>query len=340
MHFTHEPAVRALYLIQSFNSKRAYLAVEFFFIIAGFFLFCTYKNKEQSWIRFVLRKFIRLWPALVCFSVASTVLHFFHLYWFNSGLDSHLLNMMFLQGMGLAPKHCDFNWFISVYFWVIIFYFYILKNFQSKYANLIIALCIYFSLVGNLNCSNFTLSTIDTYKIFFNAGLLRGLSGIGIGYFTGMFYYKVKNHIDNNKSTGKKGLSSFKIFILASIAEFGCFYFLIKNLLFKNTEKNALIFIAVFLLLFLMFLFKKGAISKAFENKYLAFFGKYSYSIYVMQAITFCILQHTLWKVPYFITHIYSLIFITLFAAVLFGIITYHAAEKHLMNWLKRQFSV
>lgn len=77
MHFTHEPAVRALYLIQSFNSKRAYLVVEFFFIIAGFFLFCTYKNKEQSWIRFVLRKFIRLWPALVCFSIASMVLHFF-----------------------------------------------------------------------------------------------------------------------------------------------------------------------------------------------------------------------------------------------------------------------
>ncbi len=322
MHFTHEPAVKALYLIQSFNNEKLYLIVEFFFIIAGFFLFHTFKNKEQGWTDFVKKKILRLWPALACFGVVSIILRCFGMECTYIGLDIQIINMMFLQGIGVTPGHYGFNWFVSAYFWAIIFYFYILKNFNTKYANLIIALCVYFSLVGNLNHSDFTLAKIDTYNTFLSAGLLRAITGIGIGYFVGIFYDKIKERFC------KEGHNSLKTFVLCSMTEILCSFFLIKNLLLKHTEKNALIFIVAFLILFFMFLLKKGVISKILDNKYLAFFGKYSYSIYVMQAASFCLLRFSLWKMPYFIVHTNILTGATLAFATILGILTYHLIEK------------
>jgi len=337
MHFTHHKAVESLYLIQGHNDSGVRFIVEFFFIIAGFFLFYTFKNKKQTWIQFVKKKIARLWPSLAFYSLIIIILLVFFGIQppFNAGLDVQIFNIMFLQNIGLTPDAYGYNWFISSYFWTIIFYFYILKNFDIKYANLIIALCVYFSLVVNLNCSNFTLYGIETtYYNFFNAGLLRALTGIGIGYFIGIFYSKAKNYIT------AKSFDNLKTFIILTIIEVFCSFYLIKYLLFEVNYKNALIFLIMFSILFFTVLIKKGAISKILDNKYFAFLGRYSYSIYVMQGITFLLLESTLWKTPYFIIHTKLTSFITLITAVILGILAYHIAEKPLSAYLKKKFNV
>lgn len=331
MHFTYYAFVKNLYPIQRYNNSSVYLIVEFFFIIAGFFLFQTFKNKEQTWCDFTKRKIIRLWPVLAFSIIISIILYYLKLYPANSGLDVQFLNMLFLESIGVAPKYYGYNWYISAYFWVTIFYFYILKVFKNEHANLIIALCIYFSLVGNLNHSNFRLNEIfTTYGFFFNAALLRALTGIGLGYFTGIFYDKIKNYINS------RNFDNTKTFIISSMAEFACCLFLIKYMLLKHNTKNALIFIIVFLILFLLFLFKKGIISKLLDGGLLASFGKYAYSIYVMQSISFHLTRSLMWKVPFLIIHSNIALFIALIVATILGILAYHFVEKPVSNYLKK----
>lgn len=45
------------------NCSDAWIIVEFFFIMAGFFLYKSYlKNKNQTFVEFAIKKIIRLWP--------------------------------------------------------------------------------------------------------------------------------------------------------------------------------------------------------------------------------------------------------------------------------------
>lgn len=308
----------------------ARLIVDCFFIIAGFFLFQTILKNKTNMVQYVINRIARLWPVLAFSFLISVVFFKFKLY-------TAIINSLFLQCIGVTLLYKGINWYISPFFWVSIFYFYILKNFDKKYVHLIIAFCIYFGLMCNINYFDGGVGR-ETIKLFINTGVMRALSGIGIGYFIGLFYETVRDKIaqveisqqvrDNVKEFFNKTIKEKCSFLIVSALEIYCFVFLINNFLFhKISYKNHLIFLIMFSVLFFCFLIKKGLLSKLLDNKYFAFCGKYAYSIYVMQQIAFNILKKTLWKNTEFVDNVPLCLAISVILPVIIGVLTYYLVE-------------
>ena len=294
--------------------KQAYFIVPCFFIIGGFFLHQTFmKNTQLTFEQFTIKKIARLWPVLA-FSILLTCIIT------HSDYYTHFINLFFLQNIGLSTKYAGINWYISPFFWTSIFYFYLLRNFHSKYVNLIIAIIIYFSLTINISYLHGSFGR-QTVLYIFNLALLQALAAMGIGYFIGMFYNRTRDFI----SEKFKGILSF---IVMSAIEIYCFVFLIYHFVCHQLDySNKLVFVIIFSILFYAFLIKKGLLSKLLDNKYLAFGGKYAYSIYVMQQVTFYLLQMTLWKSAHFVSNIPLCIAVSVAFSVAIGIITYYLVE-------------
>ena len=98
--------------------SNAFLVVEMFFIISGFFLYKTYKN-HKDFVAFVKSKITRLWPGLFISTISLILLG-----WtspiFQTNKYSELLNLLFCQTNGLSLD-CHFvNWYISSLFWCLL----------------------------------------------------------------------------------------------------------------------------------------------------------------------------------------------------------------------------
>ena len=294
-----------------------------FMIMAGFFLFKEFnEKKERTWTDFALNKISRLWPVLAFSVLAALILHIFYATQFSFG--SEVFSLLFLKCTGVTLDYTGINWFISPYFWVMLFYFYVLKHFKFDKANFIIALVIYFSTVASVNYFHGRFDR-ETFALFFSGGMLYCLAGIGLGYFIGLFYEKVKNCSEIFKTAAQK----FIKFVIVSVIELCSFSFIIYHFFFKPLNNdNKIIYMIILSVLFFCFLIKQGLLSKIFNNNISEFLGKYSYSIYVMQQVAFDIMGITLWKHTDFLAN-YPVISIalSLLIAVLTGIFTYHLVE-------------
>lgn len=294
-----------------------------FMIMAGFFLFKEFNEKpERSWTDFALNKISRLWPVLAFSVLAALILHIFYATQFSFG--SEVFSLLFLKCTGVTLDYTGINWFISPYFWVMLFYFYVLKHFKFDKANFIIALVIYFSTVASVNYFHGRFDR-ETFALFFSGGMLYCLAGIGLGYFIGLFYEKVKNCSEIFKTAAQK----FIKFVIVSVIELCSFSFIIYHFFFKPLNNdNKIIYMIILSVLFFCFLIKQGLLSKIFNNNISEFLGKYSYSIYVMQQVAFDIMGITLWKHTDFLAN-YPVISIalSLLIAILTGIFTYHLVE-------------
>ncbi|MBQ6516028.1 acyltransferase [bacterium] len=311
-------------------SRDTYHIIACFFIISGFFLYQTFINKKElSWFDFLKSKIARLWPVLA-FSIVITII-FFGINIFNA-----VINIMFLQCIGISFMYKGINWFISPLFWGLLFYFYILKVFSQKHANLIIAICTYFSFVGLINNFNGDFSR-ETFNCFFSGGMLIALANIGLGYFTGVFYGKIKDSADVCTSKIKRIFD----FLFINTIEILCFGFLIYNFIFHKIDyQNKFIFVLVFTVMFLLFLKSKGILSALFNSKWISYCGRYAYSIFVMQQIGFNILKNTLWKIPTFVSNAPLCISVSIAVTIIIGIVTYYAVELPAGKYLKKKFGI
>lgn len=308
-------------------TARGYVAVEMFFIIAGFFLFFSAK-KNIDFKEFALNKFVRLWcvPAFAIFCI--WILSLFH--WTPYHKYANILHLFLLKNTGMTLCLADNGsaWFISVLFWVSLFYFYLIKNFERKYVNLTIALITFFSFVLLVNGNSGAF--YNHYKMlnnFFNVGMLRGLAEMGIGYFIALFY-------ENYKPAGESKIT----FVLVSALEIYLFGFIINNLLFRNIKfANDMIFVIFMSALFILFLLRKGILSKLTDNKLFYKLGTYTFSMYVMQEVVFRILFKNYCQCSSFITA-YPMLALVLYIAItcLFGIATYYIIEKPAIALFKK----
>ena len=129
-------------LYESFaqKSSNAERLVEAFLIIAGFFMFFSINTKKQTIGQFFIDKFVRLWPVFALATILCVIIGKFDGYY-------AFINLSMLYSIGFTPKVMGITWFIPPFFWAMIFYFYIIKNFNSKHLNFIIILMVYFCFV-------------------------------------------------------------------------------------------------------------------------------------------------------------------------------------------------
>lgn len=91
--------------------KYGYMGVELFFIISGFVIAMTLES-SRSVIDFVIRRFARIWPALI----VSAILTFFLLNWSDAPFALHRRQFWpnFLPSLTLTPPSLWSGWFPKV----------------------------------------------------------------------------------------------------------------------------------------------------------------------------------------------------------------------------------
>ena len=326
------------YLPLEFLSRSAYILVEFFFILAGFFLyFDIQKYKDIS--SYVKKRFLRLWfvPAFVVLLsiISAPFMKYIIVNYVNS-----LLNILFLNNIGLTNSVSNYvhTWYICVLFWVSLLYFCLFKLFDYKRVLFFVAIMVYLSYVAIFQALKGSFGSHETVLYgLLTSGMLRGIAGLGIGLMMGMIYerYMCLHKVNNNKTT------SIFYPIIFSIAEIVILFVLGNLLVFKIWKiNNDFIFIPLFVALIWLFLLKKGMISKLLENKISDFLGKFSYSIFVMQGYLI-ILFYTMFETK-FAQLIPEQRLLTLSIGYIFavfgGILVYYLIEKPSSNWCKNKF--
>ncbi|MBQ8847544.1 MAG: acyltransferase [Candidatus Gastranaerophilales bacterium] len=319
-------------IYQNFNNfiRFSWLPVDFFFIIAGFFMFLK-TDFSVNFISFAKNKFIRLMPTVLGVLGIIFILSLFikPLNWIH---HENLFTILNLQNVGLTTKNGNIppSWFVSTLFWVMCFYFYLYKCVKREYFNLITASMVFicYSIFLHVPSS----WNIANYFYFINMGVVRGLAGIGAGYFLCILYQNYKEKIKNAKLTLPKTLliTGIELYVFINL-----FYYLC----FSDTKyKNMLFFILLFIILFILFICKKGFFSKLLENNFSVLLGKYTYSIFLIHYLI-----KDLWKIyivkgyeTFCLTHpiinIVALFIVTLFA----GVLTYHIIEKPAATYFKK----
>lgn len=221
-----------IYRVLRDHSKDAQWAVEFFFLISGYFLYCSKRNNDHSILKHIEIRIIRLWPIML-FAVLVSVI-FFRMNWHRAFFDG-----VFLQNIGLSPEYAGINWYISVLFWSDIFYYSILKNIDSKKSYLIIAVLVYFAYMV---CVTKGFGRDNVYGVI-NLGFMRGIAGVGLGILTayGIDCWEEQHRV---KTIAKEAVHSWHHFLgqcVITIAELICIVYLMKCYLFHNSYSVMLI---------------------------------------------------------------------------------------------------
>lgn len=304
------------------------LGVDFFFIIAGFFLYFSL-CKTNNLLDFIIHKIKRLWPVLAFSTIVAACLAP------NVHVSQVILNLLFLQNIPLS-KYPHFNtaaWFVSSLFWVSIFYAGIVNSFSKKISNYLIGVITF--VFFNLYFSGIAEGRVeDVIFPFLTSGMIRGVGGIGLGYLLGVFYINIKDKVTDYISKYNK---FFVIF--STIFEVTLFIFIILALLFSKLYiVNSFVLIVAFVLFFLLLLFNIGYFSRLLSNDFSVICGRYSYSIYLMQVSYNICARKTLWLNAQFINeHIISFIILNILLYILLGIIVYYCIELPSYKYLKKR---
>ena len=249
----------------------------------------------------------------------------------------NILNLLLLNGTSLVRDvgNAGQFWYVSAMLWVLLFIFYLRKNYDKKHVDLVLALLVMFSYSFIIHAKGGKINShVKTFYYIFNIGMLRAIGGIGIGYFIGEWYKENCEKIKNWQiSIGQ--------FICISTVEFMCIYFIINNLFLRRLEyKNDMIYIVTFTIITMLFLIQKGFFSKLLNNDFWPKLSKYTYAIYMVHIAIFIHLKGTLWKYhPEFVySHPVLNIFVALIPAVILGILTYHYVEKPCAKYLTERY--
>lgn len=309
------------------------MAVDCFFIIAGFFLILTFKP-TITFLDFIKKKYIRLSPVIafsVIFCILGAILKVFH---FN--VAQNILSILLLNNFGFAwvkPVN-EALWFTSALFAGLLFYFPLLKHFSKKHfliISLSISIITYIAL-NTLSSGRFTKPWVIYFSIL-NVGFLRSLAGIGLGCFIGILYKNVQQNCTKEieKSPNKIIISGLEI------VSFGFMMWFFAGGVHKNIH---LAFIVNFAILFSLFIYNKGILSTFFDNQIWTKLGKYQYSLFVVHFIIFRILNYGLWKdLPIFVYfHPIIPIVVNLAIAIAVSIFAYHFVEEPSAKYLKNKF--
>ena len=325
-NFTEVP-IYSRFLITAWSGDQA---VDFFFILAGFFLVYTYK--EISLLDFIKRKIIRLWPVilfcfilkLLIFPIVGQRVH---------GWDLSL-SLFFMDAIGWNVISVGETWFVSVLFWVSIFYFYLIKHFDKSKVFLTIALITWFCYTFEIHANQGGLRGVEvTWGYVFNTGLMRALGGIGIGCLIAKFYQSF--HSMNSVEIMAKPK-----YLMIGIIELILLLFVISIPLFiRNPFHNIIILVIAFVGLVVLFLIEAGWVSKFLNKSYWQKLSRYSYSIYLTHLIVIYSLK-PLWLShrDFVIMYPVSQIVLVFFLSVLVGFLVFHSIEKPGAELLKKFF--
>lgn len=314
-------------------SHHAQKAVDFFFIMAGFFLVFTFKP-TLSLFNFLKKRVIRFWPVmlfvLICYGIGSI----FDLTSFAPGRD--ILTLLFINNIGLPFKHGDSGnlWFVSVLIWCSVFYFLMIKHVKLKFnifTFLFISIISYSILLSHQHGD--IRGYHQNYYGFVNIGILRGLAGMGLGCLLASVW-------PNYKTLFAERFNSKLAYISLGCLELVFLLLLIYNSLCHSLHMCKFVLIFLFVILFVLFLINKGFVSQFFDRDIWVKLSKYTYSIYVIHIFVLYVLKNGIYQYHVEFIHKYLLLVtcFTLLVILIFGIFTYRFVEEPCARYLTNKF--
>lgn len=316
--FTEDAAV---YQELARQSKYAKYIVECFFIMSGYFLYRSVMlHSEQKTLDFVLKKLIRLWPVFAVSTILSVI-------FLDMSLQEGFLNLFFLQSTGLTTAWTGLNWYVSAFLFAELFYFLMYKAMKNSAGmKLIICLIVYFGYVLNIMYTDGGFARKVVFGVF-SLAMARAAAGVGLGYLLGNLYDKAKE-----RWTGlyAQHMNASVITALITFIEISSFCLLMIDFFVgKRVGKNQFMVVVLFSVFFFCMLTEKGLFSRLISRLSVCRLGKYAYSIYVMQEVSFYILEKTFWKNTDFIKlHAGVSLTVSVVFAAAVGAVVWHLIEK------------
>lgn len=305
----------------------AWLSVEFFFILSGFFLlFRLYPGNIAAFIKL---KLVRFWPLLFFGSL------FCGLFEKKIRLSGILAEPLFLSNAGFYWQH-GYNppsWYVCVLFWVLLFYFYLIKTQKKENANLIIGLICFFSYAALARIGFGRLwDTLGGIGTMIPIGMLRAAAGVGAGYFLALLYQKRQT---TSRDTGRPR----KLFF--TVAEITVLCSSLTVLFFKKPRsEDDIFFVISFAALIFLFVSRRGYVSRFLDKDVFARAGRYCFAVFMTHNfITHHLLTLARDRFPDLVmSHIPYTVLLTMLAAFLVGIAVHYVIEipwgRALKRWL------
>ena len=297
-------------------------AVDFFFVLSGYVLVNSIVkedcfNLEKQYITFFLKRIFRIFP-LYYF---TTILGFLITSWVN-GTDLQLNYMRLFQvvflgqmtgfsdgGNFLNNSPAGIAWSISAEIWVGFLFFTIVFLLKNK-LHLMFIVSLFLAWICLVTMNRFAPNGMEeTYRQlspFLTFGSIRCLLGFSAGFMT--WYVAHKITIDLGK-----GASVFQILIVSII--FYLYYY-------HYDDRGLGILSPVFSSMLIYFFTFNGAVYKCLNNKIGEWFGKLSFSIYLVHPIIIAIAI----KLEAFPSFYMNLLYV--FVLAIMSLITYSCIES------------
>ena len=293
-------------------------AVDFFFILSGFFFALTL-NTSLNVFDFLKKRFLRLWSVVAFATIGYLCLNILNITSYGKNLYDYVYSFVFLDNIGITLHHVGPSWYVSVLVLTTLLYFYLFKSLSKPVANLIIGFLVWFSYTYTINIDNGMIRQhLWTSNNIFCMGLLRGLGGVGIGIFLCYTYQYYKDSYRLNKF-----ISTF----LEALVFGWCVYSLFD---YSPKITNCMIFIFAFVILIWLFITQQGLFTKLFENKTSVFLGKFAYSLFLTHLVIIYALKGTIWNNSnqFIINYPLICLALALITMYIFAIIVYYYIEQ------------
>ena len=233
---------------------RSWLAVEFFFILSGYFFLKTRCSDRNLWDIFSRK--IKAFLPLSLFGVLTVGC-------FYDNVDGLLGDIFFLNSSFLS--HTAFNgplWYLACLLWITLFYALTLKTFDKKTAVFLLTV---FTLTGVFAFSRDGGAHWRVGDHLLTGGLTRAAAGMGVGMF--LCYFSEKSTACRLKPA------------LATLLEFSVFFGAVAAMHTKSINHVTIFFL--FAVLVLLFVRKEGRLSRFFDKPAWGRLGKYTFAVFV-----------------------------------------------------------